>query len=372
MKSLSFLPAAWAFVFATCSAFAANAAAGVPLDKLSVPSGFEIEVLSEAVPNARQMALGTEGTLFVGTRREGKVYALSDLDGDGVPDDVNVIARRLTLPSGIAFRDGALYIGARDTIYRFANIETRLDNPGKPEIVKDDLPDESHHGWKHLAFGPYGRLYIPVGAPCNICDPEAPFASILSYDLDGGETTTFASGIRNSVGFDWHPETGELWFTDNGRDMLGDDVPPEELNRAPRSGLHFGYPYIHAGDIADPEFGEGHEPKDYTAPVFRIQAHAAALGMKFYTGEQFPERYRGAIFIAEHGSWNRSKKVGYRVSVAFLEGNRVIAHEPFVTGWLEGERNWGRPNDVLVMPDGSLLISDDQGGVIYRVSYRGR
>ncbi|MEE9253574.1 MAG: PQQ-dependent sugar dehydrogenase [Pseudomonadales bacterium] len=363
MKSLSIFLGACALL---CSA---SATAAVPLDKLSVPSGFQIEVLSDQVPNARQMAIGAQGTLFVGTRREGKVYALPDRNRDGTPDEVKIIARGLTMPSGIAFREGDLYIGARDTIYRFSNIESRLDEPGKPEIVKDDLPDKSHHGWKHVAFGPDGRLYIPVGAPCNICDPEAPFASILSYDLEGGKTTTFAWGIRNSVGFDWHPTTGELWFTDNGRDMLGDDVPADELNRAPRSGLHFGYPYVHAGDIPDPEFGKGHVPEDYAAPALAIQAHSAALGMKFYVGDQFPERYRGAIFIAEHGSWNRSKKVGYRVSVAFLEGNRVVRHEPFVTGWLEGEKNWGRPNDVLVTPDGSLLISDDQGGVIYRVRH---
>jgi glucose/arabinose dehydrogenase len=358
--------------FSICSlllALSANGSAAVPLERLHVPPGFEIEVLSDAVPNARQMALGSKGTLFVGTRREGKVYALPDRDRDGRPDEVIVIARRLTMPSGVAFHAGDLYVGARDKILRFKNVERHLGDRVEPEIVKDDLPDKSHHGWKYLGFGPDGRLYIPVGAPCNICEPDAPFASILSYDLRSGETKTFASGIRNSVGFDWHPSTGELWFTDNGRDLLGDDVPPEELNHAPRSGLHFGFPYIHAGDIPDPEFGEGHSPADYTAPALRIQAHSAALGMKFYTGEQFPEAYRGAIFIAEHGSWNRSEKVGYQVSVAFLDGNRVVRHEPFVTGWLEGQRNWGRPNDVLVAPDGSLLVADDQGGVIYRVRH---
>ena len=365
MKSLSVFLAICALVHV------ADGYAAVPVEKLSLPSGFEIEVLSDAVPNARQMAIGARGTLFVGTRRAGKVYALPDPDGDGSPDEVVVIASRLTMPSGVAFRDGELYVGARDKVYRFSNIENRLDQPAAPEIVKDDLPDASLHGWKYLAFGPDGHLYIPVGVPCNICEPKAPHGSILKYDFASGKATPFASGIRNSVGFDWHPQTGELWFTDNGRDRLGDDVPPEELNRAPRAGLHFGYPYIHGGTIPDPEFGEGHAASEYTPPALAIQAHSAALGMKFYTGRQFPERYRGAIFIAEHGSWNRSKKVGYRVSVAFLEGNRVVRHEPFVTGWLEGQKNWGRPNDVLVTPDGSLLISDDQGGVIYRVTYVG-
>ncbi len=366
MKSLSVFLAICALVHT------ADGYAGVEIDKLTVPRGFTIEVLSDDVPNARQMAIGARGTLFVGTRRAGKVYALPDRNGDSRPDGVEIIARKLTMPSGIAFRDGDLYIGARDRIYRFSNIETRLDQPGKPEIVKDDLPDKSHHGWKYLAFGPDGRLFIPVGVPCNICEPEAPHGSILSYDIVSGNTITFVSGIRNSVGFDWHPDTAELWFTDNGRDMLGDDVPPDELNRVSHRGLHFGYPHIHGANIPDPKFGEGHAPGDYAAPALAIQAHSAALGMKFYTGDQFPERYRGAIFIAEHGSWNRSKKVGYQVSVAFLDGNRVVGYEPFVTGWLEGQKSWGRPNDVLVARDGSLLISDDQGGVIYRVSYVGR
>lgn len=364
MKALS--------VFLGCVLCSSIAVADVPVDELSVPQGFQVEVLSDAVPGARQMAMGTKGTLFVGTLREGKVYALPYGTPDAPPAVPTVIAQGLVMPSGLAFHDGALYVGAREKIYRFTDIEAHLDDPGRPEVVKNDLPAETLHGWKYLGFGPDERLYIPVGAPCNICNPPPPHASILAYDLHTGETTTFARGVRNSVGFDWHPTTGELWFTDNGRDMLGDDVPPDELNRAPRAGLHFGYPYIHGGDIPDPGFGKGHSAADYTPPALRIQAHSAALGMKFYAGDQFPARYRGAIFIAEHGSWNRSKKVGYRVGVAFLEGNRVVGYEPFVTGWLQGQRSWGRPNDVLVAPDGSLLISDDRGGVIYRVRYGGQ
>jgi glucose/arabinose dehydrogenase len=239
-------------------------------------------------------------------------------------------------------------------------------------VVADRLPKETHHGWKFIAFGPDGWLYVPVGAPCNVCEPDPErYAAILRMRPDGSQLQTYARGVRNSVGFDWHPDTHELWFTDNGRDMLGDDVPPDELNRAPRPGLHFGYPYCHGGTVADPEYGKKHACSDFTPPAQALGAHVAALGMRFYTGTQFPPEYRGQIFIAEHGSWNRSEPSGYRVMLVKLDGNRAVSYTPFVSGWLQGRQAWGRPSDVLVLPDGSLLISDDYAGAIYRVRYTG-
>lgn len=350
-------------------------AAEAPLDDLEVPPGFSISVYAEGVDDARQMAVSDPGTVFVGSRRGGHVHAVRDTDGDGTADEVEMIASDLTLPSGVAFKDGALYVGAVSTIYRYPDIEAQLRAGGEleREVVTDALPSAAHHGWKYLRFAPDGALYVPVGAPCNIClpDQDPRFASILKMDPATGDTEVFAEGIRNTVGFDFHPETGVLWFTDNGRDMLGDDVPPEELNAAPEPGLHFGYPFIHGGDIPDPEFGEGEDPDDYEPPRLEIQAHAAAIGMTFYTGEQFPERYHNAVFMAEHGSWNRSSKVGYRVSVAFIENGEVVGYEPFVEGWLQGEEASGRPADVLELPDGSVLIADDQGNRIWRVTYTG-
>ncbi|HSG89418.1 MAG TPA: PQQ-dependent sugar dehydrogenase [Pseudomonadales bacterium] len=343
---------------------AGEVAAAPPVDKLSVPPGFTIEVLHADVTNARQLALGDAGTLFAATRGDGRVWAI---DGDGT----RAIASDLELPSGIAYRDGDLYVGAVSTIYRLDDIEAHLDDPPAPVVVTDQLPTETHHGWKHLEFGPDGKLWVPIGAPCNICDEGDPYASIAKMDPDTGAYEIFARGIRNTVGFDFEPDTGVLWLSDNGRDMLGDDVPPCELNRVPHAGMHFGYPYVHGADILDPEFGEGHDPADYTPPALEMQAHVAPLGIAFYTGDAFPEDYRGALFVAQHGSWNRSSKVGYQVIVAYVEDGEVVRSEPFVTGFLEGEAAWGRPVDVLVHPDGSLLISDDQQGAIYRVRWTG-
>ncbi|WP_231758921.1 PQQ-dependent sugar dehydrogenase [Microbulbifer elongatus] len=348
-------------------------AADVPLEKLNLPDGFKIELYADDVPNARHMARGDKGTLFVGSRRTGKVYAVVDTDGDHKADEVKVVAEGLKMPTGVAFKDGDLYVSAVTSILRLDDIESNLDNPPKPVTITDQFPDK-HHGWKYIAFGPDGWLYVPIGAPCNICE-EKDYANIQRLKIEGdkvAKTETWAEGVRNTVGFTWHPQTKHLWFTDNGRDMLGDDIPPCELNTAPVAGRHFGYPYCHGNDIVDPEFGEGKQCSAYVAPVQELGPHVAPLGVKFYTGDQFPAEYKNQVLIAEHGSWNRSKKIGYRVTMVTLddEGN-ATSYEPFIDGWLQGEEAWGRPVDVLVMPDGALLVSDDKAGVIYRVSYQG-
>ena len=343
------------------------------LDKLRLPEGFQIEVYARDVPNARHMALGAEGTLFVGSRRAGKVYAITDSDDDHKADQVRVIAEGLKLPTGVAFKDGDLYVSAVTSIVRLDDIESRLDNPPAPVTITEQFPDK-HHGWKYIAFGPDGWLYVPIGAPCNVCD-EPEYSNIQRLKIDGDKvvkTETWAEGVRNTVGFTWHPVTRELWFTDNGRDMLGDDMPACELNRAPKPGMHFGFPYCHAGDILDPEFGEGKNCSNYIAPVQKLGPHVAPLGVKFYTGEQFPAAYKNQVFIAEHGSWNRSEKIGYRVTkVTLNDQGEATGYEPFIDGWLQGQEAWGRPVDVLVMPDGAMLVSDDYAGVIYRVTYTG-
>lgn len=339
------------------------------LDALTLAPGFRIEVYAADVRNARELALGARGTVFAGSRDAGKVYAISDTDGDGRADRVRTIASGLEMPSGIAFRDGDLYIGAVSRILVLRDVENHLDDPPKPEVVTDKLPDKTHHGWKFLGFGPDGRLYVPIGAPCNICDAGKDFAKIVSMKPDGSDWRDVALGVRNSVGFDWQPRTGELWFTDNGRDMLGDDLPSDELNRVERAGQHFGYPYCHQGDTPDPEFGKGHSCGDYVAPVRKLGAHVAALGMRFYTGAMFPTDYRGAAIIAEHGSWNRTKKSGYRVVAVRLDGARVLGEDVLVDGFQKDEVARGRPADVMVMPDGALLVADDLAGAIYRITY---
>lgn len=343
--------------------------AEVALDQLQLPPGFSISVFAEGVDNARALARGDDGTIFVGSRRKGTVYAIRDEDGDHRADRVYEVATGLKMPTGIAFRDGSLYIGAVSTIFRLDDIESQLESPPELVTVTDQFPSETHHGWKYLGFGPDGKLYVPVGAPCNICD-EKGYATIKRMDPDGSNIEDFALGVRNTVGFDWHPTTGELWFTDNGRDMLGDDIPPCELNHAPKQGMHFGYPYCHGDGIVDPEFGLDKSCADYVEPAQSLNAHVAPLGMKFYTGDMFPKEYRHQIFVAEHGSWNRTEKSGYQLSLIRLdEHGKVSSYEPFITGWLQGQKSWGRPVDMLVMPDGALLLSDDQAGVIYRISY---
>jgi glucose/arabinose dehydrogenase len=341
------------------------------LAQIQLPPGFRISLFSDRVPGARQMALARSGALFVGTIREGKVYVLPDANHDMKADSVRVLDEGLTMPSGVEFIGNDLYVAALNRVLRYRGVGARRlpKSMPKPEIVTEVLPDKTEHGWKYLRKGPDGYLYVPVGAPCNVClSYDQRFASILRMDPKNGETVLYASGIRNTVGIAFHPDTKQLWFSDNGRDLMGDDVPADEIDHATGPGQHFGFPYVHAGDVADPEFGVGKSLEGYVSPVVKIQAHSAALGIVFYTGKLFPAPYKRALFVAEHGSWNRSKKVGYRVSVVKFDEDGPH-YEPFATGWLYNEDAWGRPVDVLVAPDGSLLISDDQAGAIYRVTY---
>jgi glucose/arabinose dehydrogenase len=339
------------------------------LDTLKLPAGFRIAIYADAVPGARSMALAPDGTLFVGTRGD-TVYALPNRSGGPRADAVLTLLKGLDTPNGVAFRDGALYVAEVGRILRYDRIVERLHTPPRPVVVSDAFPRDAHHGWKFIRFGPDGRLYVPVGAPCNICEPDpARYAAIFRLKPDGSALEQYARGVRNTVGFDWHPQTGELWFTDNGRDWLGNDAPPDELNRAPRAGLHFGYPYCHGKAIADSEYGGKRACAEFTPPMRELGAHVAALGMRFYSGTMFPEPWRGRVFIAEHGSWNRIPPSGYRVTTARIEAGRVAAYEVFAEGWLQGIAAWGRPVDVQVMADGALLVSDDKAGVIYRISY---
>ncbi len=357
----------------------ALAADELPLQRIQLPPGFSIETWAR-VDNARQMALGRHdergGTLFVGSMQAGKVHALS-FGADYQVQGVKLIASGLQRPVGVAYKDGSLYVSAVNRILRYDHVEQGRQDPARPPtavLVTDRLPTETHHGWKFIAFGPDGKLYVPVGAPCNICEPDPRrYANILRMNDDGSGWETVVRGVRNSVGFDWQPQTGDLWFTDNGRDLLGDDLPPDELNHVARAGMHFGYPYCHGGDLPDPEFGARRRCDEFVAPAQKLAPHAAALGMRFYTGTMFPAEYHQQIFIAEHGSWNRSRKIGYRVTLVRLRGEQAIAYETFASGWLDaedGENVWGRPSDVLVLPDGSLLVADDHAGAIYRISYR--
>ncbi len=348
--------------------------AGLPLDKIKLPQGFKISVYAEKVKNARSMALSPSGTLFIGTRDEGSVYAVRDKDGDFQAEEVFTLAKGLQMPNGVAFRDGDLYVAEVSRILRFRNIEANLANPPEAEIVYDQYPDKTHHGWKYIAFGPDGKLYVPVGAPCNICESEDEiFNTITRINPDGTGLEIVQRGVRNTVGFTWHPETKELWFTDNGRDMLGDDIPGCELNHAPQDFMHFGYPYCHQGDLPDPEFGKKRPCSDFTPPARVLGPHTAPLGVEFYTGAQFPDTYKNQILIAEHGSWNRSKKIGYRIMMVKLENGRTAGYEPFAEGWLMEEKDdvWGRPVDLEFLPDGSMLVSDDFADVIYRIYYEG-
>lgn len=346
--------------------------APLPLERLALPPGFEIAVWGR-IPGTRSLTLGDRGTVFVGTRDpDGSVYAIADRDGDHRADELHPLDENLFMPNGVAFRGGSLYVAEVNRILRFDDIESRLDDPGEPAVVTADLPDMRHHGWKFIAFSPDGYLHVPVGAPCNRCDSVNPlFASIARMRPDGSGLEVAAHGVRMSVGFDWHPETGEMWFTDNNPDWLGDDNPPGEMNILTETGQHFGYPYCHAGEVSDPWYGRERSCDEFEPPTQQLGPHVAAIGMTFYRGDAFPEEYRGHAFVAEHGSWNRAERIGYRLTIVREEDGRGVGYEDFVTGWIgePEERPWGRPVDLLELPDGSLLVSDDRAGAIYRVWY---
>ena len=342
----------------------------LPLGKIKLPPGFQISIYANNVKGARSMVLSKSGILFIGTYG-GNVYAVLDTNKDNRADEVIVIAQGLNTPNGVALRNGVLYVAEINRVIRYDNIEAHIKYPSRPVVVDDTFPKDTHHGLKFIRFGPDGLLYVPVGAPCNVCEREdSRYASIMRMQPDGTGLEIFAHGVRNSVGFDWHPQTQELWFTDNGRDWLGDDLPPDELNRAPQSALHFGFPYCHGGYIPDPEFGHKRKCEEFIPPAMKLGPHVASLGMRFYTGTMFPDEYRNQIFIAEHGSWNRSTPIGYRVTLVQVVDNQAVKYKVFANGWLQDGRAWGRPVDVLVMPDGALLVSDDQADVIYRISYK--
>jgi glucose/arabinose dehydrogenase len=348
----------------------------LPLHLLKLPPGFNVDVFAYPVPNARSLTLGDEGIVYAGSRNAGAVYALIDKDHDGKAEQTIVIAHGLNSPVGVAWRKGSLYVAEIGRVIRFDNISRSLQLKQNPTyvVVNDSFPKDTWHGWKFIAFGPDEKLYVPIGSPCNVCiKSDKRYGTIMRMNSDGKGLEVFASGIRNSVGFAFDPKTNDLWFTDNGRDYLGDNIPPDELNHAPKQGMHFGFPYVWGDNRKDPEFGQNVDLSKFTMPAVLLDAHVAALGMRFYTGTQFPKEYQGKIFIAEHGSWNRSTPIGYRVRLVDPSAkSRDSQYQSFLSGFLpEGQREpWGRPVDVLVMPDGSMLVSDDYNGAIYRISYK--
>jgi glucose/arabinose dehydrogenase len=339
----------------------------LPTPQLKLPKGFKIEVYASGIANARSLRLGDKGTVFVSNRVLDKVYAIIDRNGKR---EAKVIASGLDRPNGLAFHSGTLYIAEGTKISKLEKIEDNLDNPPQLVVIYDDLPNHQSHGWKFIAIGPDNKLYINVGSPCNICIPPEENGQIRRINLDGSGAEVFARGVRNSVGFDWHPLTKELYFTDNGRDWLSEDLPEDELNRVTKVGQHFGFPYCHQGNFTDRELGWGRSCDEFVKPVALLGPHSAALGMRFYTGRMFPTEYRNAIFIARHGSWNKTKKIGGDVVVAKLNQNGTVKSiEPFLTGFLQNNAYIGRPVDVQVMKDGSLLVSDDHAGAVYRITH---
>lgn len=341
--------------------FSLNAKAAPDLSGVKLPPGFKITLFAE-VPNARSLTTSPGGVVYVGNRSGDSVYRIKN-------SKVERFALGLKTPNGVAFKGQDLYVAQVSQILVFKDADSMKAAAKPSKVLSVKFPTESSHGWKFIRFGPDGDLYVPVGAPCNICDQPGDYAKIFRVNVDTGVKTVVAQGVRNTVGFDWHPQTKELWFTENGRDWLGDDQPPDEVNRVTKIGSHYGYPYCHGKNILDPEFGSGKKCSDYVAPVVELRAHVAALGMRFYTGNQFPEKYRGAIFLAEHGSWNRSNPQGYRITVITLKGSEVVATEGFAEGFLSDKKVNGRPVDVEQMSDGSLLVSDDYAGAIYKITY---
>jgi glucose/arabinose dehydrogenase len=339
----------------------------LPVAKLKVPKGFKVELWASGIANPRSMRQGDGGTVFVGSRFSGNVYAIVDKDGKR---EVKTIAKGLHRPNGIAFHKGVLYVAELSKIWRYDNIEKNLDKPPEPKLIYDNLPKDEPHGWKFIGIGPDEKLYIPIGQPCNNCVPPDTHGQIRRINLDGSGMEIIAKGVRNTVGFDWHPVTKELYFTDNGRDWASEDLPEDELNRITKVGQHFGSPFCYQGDFLDPEFGWGKSCADYVKPIAKMGPHTAALGMRFYTGKMFPAEYRNAIFVTRRGSWNRTKKAGGDVLVVKLNKDGTVkSMEPFLTGFIENNNYLGRTSDVLVLKDGSLLVNDDHNGAIYRVSY---
>ncbi|MYN07614.1 c-type cytochrome [Pseudoduganella aquatica] len=363
------------------AATAAAAAPAAPSDKtaailsgLKLPKGFRIAVYADKVETARSMAVSGSGVVYVGSRKAGKVYALVDENKDGVAEKVITIAEGLQNPIGVTLLNGALYVAEISRIIRFDNIDATYAAKPAYKVVKDDLPKETWHGEKFIKAGPDGKIYVPIGAPCNTCNKEdQPYSKLWRMNADGSNFEEYARGIRNTVGFAWHPVTKEMWFTDNGPDMMGDNSPSCELNVAPKAGLHFGFPYCHGGVLPDPEFGKLQSCEQFVAPVAKLGPHVAPLGLGFYTGTQFPAQYRNNLFIAEHGSWNRENKIGYKVSLVTLYNSKVVSITTFIDGFLrDGDEVVGRPVDIAVLADGSMLVSDDHGGRVYRVTYAGK
>jgi glucose/arabinose dehydrogenase len=359
---------------------AATSSSSLPLEEIVLPEGFSIQVFAQDLSYPRSLALGDEGTIFVGTRlpfdsidsgEETAVYAIRDLNGDGIAQESEIkVVDMLRNPNGVAFKSGSLYVAEIDKILRYDEIEDNLDSPPEPVEIAS-LPYYILHGWRYIAFGPDGKLYVAVGADCNVCEPVDELnATILRMNADGSDREVYAKGVRNSLGMDWS-SSGELWFTDNGRDMLGNDVPSDELNHAPVAGLDFGFPSCHSGSIPDPELGsdESYSCSEMMPPAWALGPHVAALGMRFYQGDMFPAEYESQIFIAEHGSWNRDEPIGYRLAAVKVENGTAIGHQIFASGWLQEGEAWGRPVDVEPLKDGSLLVSDDLAGVIYRITY---
>lgn len=350
----------------------------VQLGTVRMPPGFAIDIYADAVPAARSMALGQNGTVFVGTfglltgqQNIGKVFAVRDTNKDGRADQVLTIAENLNQPNGVAFHNGALYVAEMHRIVRYDDIENRLTSPPRPVVVKDGLMEKGNHQWRYIAFGPDGKLYIALGAPCNVCKADEPYATIARMNPDGSAFEIYARGVRNSVGLAFHPQNGQLWFTDNGRDLLGDNLPADELNHVAEAGQHFGFPACHQGEVSDPEFGKANTCGEFRPPAMKLGPHVAALGLRFYTGDMFPDEYKNELFIAQHGSWNRKNPLGYRIGLVHIhEGRFASGHRIFAEGWLQGRQPWGRPADLLQLADGSMLVSDDLQGKIYRITYR--